>query len=154
MNRSLEIEKLCKKFDLTCQILNQNEIIDNNKDIVIINHFGGLNNYLKYSKSVFIGKSLLKKFRENGGQNPIEAAKLGCKIYHGPHTYNFLDIYKQLKSLEIAYEISNINELANKLIEDFKVKKSIENESIVMINNLGKKVLHDNLREIDNFLRK
>jgi 3-deoxy-D-manno-octulosonic-acid transferase len=154
VNRSLEIKKLCKKFYLTCQILNQNEIIDKNKDIVIINHFGGLNNYLKYSKSVFIGKSLLKKFRENGGQNPIEAAKLGCKIYHGPHTYNFLDIYKQLKSLEIAYEISNFNELANKLIVDFKANKSIENESIVLINNLGKKVLRDNLREIDSFLRK
>ena len=28
------------------------------------------------SKSVFIGKSTLKKFKENGGQNPIEAAKL------------------------------------------------------------------------------
>ena len=24
-----------------------------------------------------------------GGQNPIDAAKLRCKIYHGPYVYNF-----------------------------------------------------------------
>ena len=49
-----------------------------------------------------MGKSLLKKFEKIGGQNPIEAAKLGCKIYHGPFTYNFREIYNQLKKLNIS----------------------------------------------------
>ena len=34
---------------------------------------------------VFIGRSLV----EHGGQNPIEAAKLGAAIIHGPHVWNF-----------------------------------------------------------------
>mgnify|MGYP007000301074 CR=1 len=38
--------------------------------------FGILQNYFKYAKSVFIGKSTLKKFENDGGQNPIDAAKL------------------------------------------------------------------------------
>ena len=36
-----------------------------------------------------MGKSYLKKLESVGGQNPIEAAKYDCKIYHGPYIYNF-----------------------------------------------------------------
>ena len=56
-----------------------------------------LNNYFKYAKSVFIGKSIIKKLKNDGGQNPIDAAKLNCKIYHGPYVYNFKEIYKIFK---------------------------------------------------------
>ena len=49
--------------------------------MLILNTFGILQNYFKYAKSVFIGKSLIKKLENDGGQNPIDAAKLGCKIY-------------------------------------------------------------------------
>ena len=38
-----------------------------------------------------MGKSILKKFENEGGQNPIEAARFGCKIYHGPYIYNFFE---------------------------------------------------------------
>ena len=67
------------------QILNKNELIKDEKEIIIINSFGYLNNFYKISKSVFIGKSLLKKFEAEGGQNPIDAAMQGCKVYHGPY---------------------------------------------------------------------
>ena len=40
---------------------------------------------------------MIKKLKNDGGQNPIEAAKLGCKIYHGPYVYNFEEIYKILE---------------------------------------------------------
>jgi 3-deoxy-D-manno-octulosonic-acid transferase len=32
----------------------------------------------------------------HGGQNPIEAAKLGAAIVHGPHVFNFTDVYDAL----------------------------------------------------------
>ena len=32
----------------------------------------------------------------HGGQNPIEAAKLGAAIVHGPHVFNFADVYDAL----------------------------------------------------------
>jgi 3-deoxy-D-manno-octulosonic-acid transferase len=32
----------------------------------------------------------------HGGQNPIEAAKIGAAILHGPHVSNFADIYAAL----------------------------------------------------------
>jgi len=33
---------------------------------------------------------------EHGGQNPIEAVKLGASIVHGPHVFNFSDVYEAL----------------------------------------------------------
>jgi 3-deoxy-D-manno-octulosonic-acid transferase len=34
----------------------------------------------------------------HGGQNPIEAVKLGASIVHGPHVFNFADVYEALDS--------------------------------------------------------
>ena len=39
---------------------------------------------------VFVGKSLVA----GGGQNPIEPAKLGCAILHGPNVSNFAEVYR------------------------------------------------------------
>ena len=61
-------------------------------DIYIVDTYGELNKFYKISKLVFMGGSLIK----HGGQNPLEAAKLGCKIIHGPFITNFSDIFKSL----------------------------------------------------------
>ena len=47
-----------------------------NKEIIIINSYGKASEYLSLSRSVFIGKSLIKKLQHVGGQNQIEAAKI------------------------------------------------------------------------------
>ena len=154
INRSQEIKKLCQKLKLQSQILNKNEIIDKSKEIIIINSVGDINNYLKFAKSVFIGKSLLERLKNEGGQNPIEAAKLGCKIYHGPFTYNFNEIYNQLKSLGVSNEVKIENKLSDYLYQDFNKSKKNFNKSIKKINRLGNKILLDNLKEINYFLRK
>ena len=46
----------------------------------------------KILKTAFSSK-LSKKLIKVGGQNPIEPAKCGCKIYHGPYISNFKEIY-------------------------------------------------------------
>jgi 3-deoxy-D-manno-octulosonic-acid transferase len=33
---------------------------------------------------------------EHGGQNPVEAVKLGAAVVHGPHVFNFTDVYEAL----------------------------------------------------------
>jgi 3-deoxy-D-manno-octulosonic-acid transferase len=43
---------------------------------------------------VFMGGSLV----EHGGQNPVEAVKLGASVVHGPHVFNFTDVYEALDS--------------------------------------------------------
>ena len=152
IERSHEIKELAKKFNLRVQVLNHDEYISKDNEIVIINHFGALLNYFKYAKSVFIGKSMIKKLKDVGGQNPIEAAKLRCKIYHGPFVYNFEEIYKILQKFNISKKIENFQELSNYLIDDLKDSNKFTNQSPDAINNLGQKTLSDTMIIIDNFL--
>ena len=83
------------------QIKDQNDLIDGSADIVLVNYYGSVTKYLNKIKQVFIGKSLLKKLKNVGGQNPIDAAKMGCHIFHGPYVYNFHEIYDYLNSKNI-----------------------------------------------------
>ena len=152
--RSKEIKKLCDKLNLSSQILNENELIKNDKEIIIVNSFGALLKYFKCSKSVFIGKSTIARLKSVGGQNPIEAAKLGCKIYHGPYIYNFSEIYNLLKANKISQQINNAEELSDKLILDLKDNyKNFSNNSIEKIDILGNKILKESTQEVVKILK-
>ena len=121
--------------------------------MIIINSFGDLPDYLENCKSVFIGKSLFKKFENNGGQSPIEAAKLGCKIYHGPYTYNFFDIYKILGKKKISKVIYNSNQLYVNLLRDLKRKKRKDKKiTSKFMRTLEKKTLIITMRKVKKFL--
>ena len=56
---------------------------------------------------VFIGGSLVR----HGGQNPIEAAKLGAAIVHGPHVWNFTEIYAALDQARGAERVTDVGKL-------------------------------------------
>ncbi len=152
INRSNEIKKLCQKLNLRSQILKENDLIKKDKEVVIINSFGLLPIYFRYSKSVFMGKSIVKELEETSGQNPIEAAKLGCKVYHGPFVNNFKEIYKFLKMLGITEEIKNDKILAIKILRDFKNSQNSKNKIIKKITNLGDRILKNNVREVQNLI--
>jgi 3-deoxy-D-manno-octulosonic-acid transferase len=152
IDRVLDINSLCKSFNLSVQILNKNELILKDKEIIIINSFGVLNNFFKHAKSVFIGKSTIKNMKNVGGQNPIDAAKLGCKIYHGPYTYNFKEIYDILENYKVSKKINNYKELSDNLIND--LESPYKEDSVIsnLIINLGHKTLTDTMKNINNFL--
>jgi len=88
----------------------------------------------------------------NGGQNPIEAAKLGCKIYHGPYVYNFKEIYSILAKNNISKEITTFEELSTNLIQDLKDYKKKDIQISDIINDLGQKTLTDTMKNINKFL--
>ena len=152
IERSVEIEQLSEKLNLNSQILNKDETILEKKEIIIINYFGALKNYYRYAKSVFIGKSMTNKFKNNGGQNPIEAAKLNCKIYHGPYVNNFEDIYDIFQKLKIAKKIYDYKELSNNLLIDFQSTQIKDLEVSEQIKNLEQKTLTDTMEILENFI--
>ena len=61
-------------------------------DIYVADTMGELGLFYRLSPIVFMGGSLVP----HGGQNPIEAVKLGAAIVHGPHVFNFSDVYEAL----------------------------------------------------------
>tara|TARA_B000000609_G_C24170656_1_gene350098 strand:+ start:260 stop:1483 length:1224 start_codon:yes stop_codon:yes gene_type:complete len=152
ISRVKRIKKMGENLNLACQILNPDEEMLDNKEIIIINSFGKLQSFYKYSKSVFIGKSIIKKFEDVGGQNPIEAAKLGCKIYHGPYVYNFKDVYLILAQKNVSKQVNNYRELVENLIFDLNNSKENNLEFISLTNQLEQKILNDSMEKINFFI--
>ena len=151
-NRVKKIKKLCDDLNLKSQILSKDDKILNISEIIIINSFGNIDKFLKYSNSVFIGKSTIKKLEKVGGQNPIDAAKLGCKIYHGPYVYNFKEIYSILQENNVSKLIVNSKELTNNLINDLDGEKHKNENFSRIMDNLGKTTLLETMKMINKFL--
>ena len=152
IERSKEIKILSEKFELKTQILNENENILADKEIIIINYFGALASYFKYAKSVFIGKSSILKLKNNSGQNPLDAAKFRCKIYHGPYVANFQDIYQILQDQGISKKINSHEDLSYNLLKD--LEDPLKGEGVVSKNleTICKKTMVSTMDSINKFI--
>ena len=153
IDKTKNINDLSKKLNLKTQLLNNGDKILENKEIIIVNSFGVLQNYFKYAKSVFIGKSMLKKLENEGGQNPIDAAKLKCNIYHGPYVYNFKEIYEMLKKINMAKKVKTYEDLSNNLVRDLKNPLKKDSKTSNYLNNLGQRILENTMGKINNFIK-
>ena len=152
ISRSKKIKRLCDNYNLNSQILNKDEFINDKSEIIIVNSFGVLNQFYKYAVSVFVGKSNLKFLKKVGGQNPIDAAKLGCKIYHGPYVYNFSEIYEILNNLKISKQVNSPKELSEHLKNDLVKTKELKSNLSLPIHNLSKETLDITMSNINKFL--
>ena len=152
ITRVKNISSLAIRHDLTAQILNDKEEINKKAEIIIVNSFGVLEKYYSYCKNVFVGKSILKQLENVGGQNPIEPAKLGCKVFHGPYVYNFKEIYEFLNSNGIAIQVHSEQELSNKLLESFETNNILSSRHIDDLEKYGEKILTETIDSIKNYI--
>jgi 3-deoxy-D-manno-octulosonic-acid transferase len=80
-------------------------------DVYVADTMGELGLFYRLAPVVFMGGSLVP----HGGQNPIEATKLGASIVHGPHVFNFTDVYDALDGSGGAQRAGNVEELVKQL---------------------------------------
>ncbi len=83
----------------------------------------------------------------HGGQNPLEASRLGCKIVHGPNTNNFKDIYKLLNRIKISHKVNNNKDLTENIKINIKTKTK-SNLIIKKIEKMGVRIKRLTLNEI------
>tara|TARA_B100001057_G_scaffold413024_1_gene429448 strand:+ start:1165 stop:2415 length:1251 start_codon:yes stop_codon:yes gene_type:complete len=142
VDRSNEIKTEIEELNL--KVVNHSSKINNLKDvdIYIVDTFGETKKFHKIGYSVFLGGSIINR----GGQNPLEAARYGAKILHGPNVNNFKDVYKFLKSINISKKILTPKELASSII--FKKNKSVGNK----IKNIGKNILKKTIKKLDKII--
>ena len=76
--------------------------------IYVADTLGELGLMYRLGSIVFMGGSLAS----HGGQNPIEAIRLGAAIIHGPHVWNFADIYAVLDAARGAQAVTDEEALA------------------------------------------
>ena len=80
--------------------------------IYVADTMGELGLFYRLAGLVFMGKSLCGE----GGQNPIEPAKLGSALLHGPMVGNFRDVYDALDAEGGALSVADGADLARRLI--------------------------------------
>ena len=97
---------------LTASLRSRQQTIEPNTDIYIADTMGELGLFFRVANTVFVGKSLLEN---GGGQNPIEPAKLGNAIVHGPHVANFAAVYATFDRLQGGISVQGEVDLAETL---------------------------------------
>tara|TARA_B100000787_G_scaffold120698_1_gene90668 strand:+ start:1196 stop:2371 length:1176 start_codon:yes stop_codon:yes gene_type:complete len=149
IHRTKEIIDEIQKLDLNFHVHDSKKKIDKKIDIYLVNSFGQTKSFFKICKTVFLGGSIVK----HGGQNPLEAARYGCKILHGPNVWNFDEIYSLLKKNKVSTKITNSNQLT------YEVKKMLDNKHKYKnlefkIKNIGNKILNSTLNEVNFYINK
>ncbi len=135
VHRVKEIENELKKLNLKTACHSSNIKDLRNIDIYIVDTFGDSKQFYKLATTVFLGGSLVDK----GGQNPLEPARYGAKILHGPNVENFREVYDFLKSLKISKEISSPKQFSKEIV----FKKKMEN--VKKIQKLGNIIFKNTL---------
>jgi 3-deoxy-D-manno-octulosonic-acid transferase len=90
--RGPAVAGLVKASGLRVHLRSLEELPTATSDIYVADTMGELGLFYRFAPIVFMGGSLVP----HGGQNPIEAIKLGAAIVHGPHVFNFADVYEAL----------------------------------------------------------
>ena len=117
-----------------------------NADIYLVDTYGETKKFYNSSNVVFMGKSLVGK----GGQNPLEPARQGAAVLHGPNINNFLDIYKLLNKLQITHKVKGLTSLTN-LVNKLMIKPN-NKKNYLKIKKIGKKILNETKDEINSIL--
>jgi 3-deoxy-D-manno-octulosonic-acid transferase len=149
INRVIGIIKMLQKLNLKVHMHGSQNKIDNNTDIYLVDIYGKTKMFYSICGTVFLGGSLIK----HGGQNPLEAARYGCQILHGPNIWNFDEIYQLLNRSKVSHKVKNINQISEKISLSFSNKKNtkhIKNK----LNLLSNKILRLTLKEINYFIKK
>jgi len=152
INRIKKIYSELSDLNLKVVMYTNSGEIKNETDILLIDTYGEALKFYDVSKCVFIGKSLVKSLEEVSGQNPIEASRLGCKIFHGPNVNNFLEVYQYLKSLNVSTEVNSPKELSQSLVEELRKDKIKNNQIVEKIENYGLNTLNNVIKEMNIYI--
>lgn len=107
-DRGRSILETARAADLKAVLRSRGELPGADTEIYIADTLGELGLIYRLAPIVFVGGSLAS----HGGQNPIEPIKLGAAILHGPHVWNFAEIYAQLDKAHGAEQVADVDELA------------------------------------------
>ena len=147
VERAGEIKEELNLNKLNVHLHSSNKSVKSDTDIYLVDTFGETKSFLKLSKIAIMGKSIYSK----GGQNPLEAARFGNRIIHGPHVENFVEVYDFLKKQGISTKINSSMSL-EKLVIKFDRKKNYSKQIIKKLSYTGNQILLNNEKEISKYI--
>lgn len=140
--RGPEVRELGGTFDLKINMRSTRQPIEPDTDIYLADTLGELGLFYRISDISFVGGSLTPK----GGHNPLEPARLGGAILHGPYTFNFVETYGDMRAPGGAALVRNDRELAmaiRRLLSDDKTRLAMAGAAQRAAEASAERVLND-----------
>lgn len=106
--RGAAIAALAERLDLQSVRRSEGALPSPRHAVYVADTLGEMGLFYRAAPVAFLGGSIVR----HGGQNPIEPAKLGAAIVHGPHVFNFAAVYEALKRNGATVEIADAGGLA------------------------------------------
>ena len=135
-DRGPGIVEIAKDAGLAASLRSRGRLPDAQDDIYVVDTLGELGLVYRIAPIVFVGGSLAS----HGGQNPVEPIKLGAAVLHGPHVWNFAEIYEALDAARGAELISDVGKLTVRvgaLLTDTAERAAITSAARVTVERLG-----------------
>ncbi len=146
INRTKSIIHDIEKMNLNVITHSSNYKVKEKTDIYLVDTYGDTSSFYKLSNLVFMGGSLIP----HGGQNPLEPARFGNYVIHGPHIKNFKDVYKFLNKHKFSTMVKNQKEMIKIISKRLNLKK--QNLNTKKIHLKGEKILKNITKELNNYL--
>ena len=134
--RGRGILDIARLAGLSAALRSSGQLPNRATDVYVADTMGELGLLYRLAPIVFIGGSLVR----HGGQNPIEAAKLGAAILHGPHVWNFTEIYAALDKARGAERVTDVGKLTVRLgawLTDAAERTRVSDAALRTVDLLG-----------------
>lgn len=115
--RGPELAKQLSSRGLVTALRSAGQLPGTGTDIYIADTIGEIGLFYTLAKVALVGGSLVSR----GGQNPVEAIKLGAAVLTGPNWQNFSDSYQELlrvKGCRQVFDSASLAEAALTLLDD------------------------------------
>ena len=134
--RGARVAGLAAEAGLNAALRTRGHLPSADIDIYVADTVGELGLIYRLAPVVFVGGSLVR----HGGQNPIEPAKLGAAILHGPHVWNFAELYAALDRANGAEPVEDMSNLAagfGALLSQPDTRQHVANAAHATVEGLG-----------------
>ena len=147
--RALAVGQALEREGLVVSLRSRQAEPDERTDIFLADTMGEMGLFYRLTNIVFVGKSLeCNGAHAGGGQNPIEPAKLGNAILHGPLTGNFGEVFAGLDAAGGGIEVEGASDLAQvlgDLLDDRVRLRAVARKAQETVGRLGgacDKIMH------------
>ncbi|WP_411817300.1 3-deoxy-D-manno-octulosonic acid transferase [Hyphococcus sp. DH-69] len=136
------VAQICTENELTYAQRSKSQAIAPDTDVYIADTLGELGLFYRLCDVSFVGGSLTAK----GGHNPLEPARLGAAILHGPHIFNFVETYASMRVSGGAALVRNEREIASavrRLFADDKTRRAMTDAARSSAESNAERILND-----------
>lgn len=135
-DRGPGIVEIARDAGLVASLRSRGRLPEAQDDIYVVDTLGELGLVYRLAPIVFVGGSLAS----HGGQNPVEPIKLGAAVLHGPHVWNFAEIYDALdaaRGAELIGDVGRLTVRVGALLTDAAERAAITGAARSTVERLG-----------------